>query len=313
MAAAVLELRERAARDPLTGLGHHATFHDTLPASAGRRRQGRAAAVLIADVDGFKDINDTRGHAAGDDVLRAMAGRCCAPPRRPAAARSASAATSSRSCSSATARPHAERDRLAAALAGARPARLDAVGRPRAGRATARPTRRSWPAPTRRSTRSSAAAATASCWRTASSLARRARTPRGSTVTRSSPPARISPSTLISAPSGSADLDDVTAARARRRAAARSSAARMPQARRARPAREPAGSDDDVEHAVVRLGLGDARAAAERAADRDDRLPARRPRTPPRRRRATVTASGRSRRGGAQRRRRRRRAGRAAA
>ena len=31
MAAAVLELRERAARDPLTGLGHHATFHDSLP------------------------------------------------------------------------------------------------------------------------------------------------------------------------------------------------------------------------------------------------------------------------------------------
>ena len=31
MAAAVLELRDRAARDPLTGLGHHATFYDALP------------------------------------------------------------------------------------------------------------------------------------------------------------------------------------------------------------------------------------------------------------------------------------------
>ena len=43
MAAAVLELRERAARDPLTGLGHHATFHAALPA-ARRRRAGRGAA-----------------------------------------------------------------------------------------------------------------------------------------------------------------------------------------------------------------------------------------------------------------------------
>jgi diguanylate cyclase (GGDEF)-like protein len=78
MAAAVLELRDRAARDPLTGLGHHATFYDALP---GLRRSAGRCALLIADVDGFKDINDTRGHAAGDDVLRAMAGllRAAAP------------------------------------------------------------------------------------------------------------------------------------------------------------------------------------------------------------------------------------------
>jgi diguanylate cyclase (GGDEF)-like protein len=73
MAAAVLALRERAARDPLTGLGHHATFHDTLPAVRRATLPGRSTAVLIADVDGFKNINDTRGHAAGDDVLRTMA------------------------------------------------------------------------------------------------------------------------------------------------------------------------------------------------------------------------------------------------
>ncbi len=78
MAAAVLELRERAARDPLTGLGHHATFYDALPELRGA---GRRCAVLLADVDGFKRINDTRGHAAGDEVLRAMAGllRAAAP------------------------------------------------------------------------------------------------------------------------------------------------------------------------------------------------------------------------------------------
>jgi diguanylate cyclase (GGDEF)-like protein len=62
---AVGELRERAARDPLTGLGHHGTFHEAL--SAARRRSD--VAVLMIDVDGFKAINDNRGHQAGDRVL----------------------------------------------------------------------------------------------------------------------------------------------------------------------------------------------------------------------------------------------------
>ena len=70
MAAAVLELRERAARDPLTGLGHHAAFYEALPVV---RESERRCALLIADLDGFKSLNDTRGHAAGDDALRAMA------------------------------------------------------------------------------------------------------------------------------------------------------------------------------------------------------------------------------------------------
>ena len=71
-AAAVRELRRRASTDPLTGLGHHATFHSELPARRGLPRRGRLA-VLVADIDGFKAINDTRGHASGDQVLRAMA------------------------------------------------------------------------------------------------------------------------------------------------------------------------------------------------------------------------------------------------
>jgi len=81
MAAAVLELRERAARDRLTGLGHHATFYSEVPAVRAALAEDRRCVVLISDVDGFKEINDTRGHAAGDDVLRAVAGllRAVAP------------------------------------------------------------------------------------------------------------------------------------------------------------------------------------------------------------------------------------------
>ena len=74
MVAAVVELRDRAARDPLTGLGHHATFHAALPAVRADLPAGRACALVIADIDGFKGINDSRGHVVGDDVLRATAG-----------------------------------------------------------------------------------------------------------------------------------------------------------------------------------------------------------------------------------------------
>lgn len=72
--AAVSELRERASRDPLTGLGHHGTFHLSLPRRReAAARRGRRLTLMIADVDGFKDLNDRRGHAAGDEVLRAVA------------------------------------------------------------------------------------------------------------------------------------------------------------------------------------------------------------------------------------------------
>jgi diguanylate cyclase (GGDEF)-like protein len=66
-ADAIAELRERAASDPLTGLGHHATFHEALAAA---RASDTKVAVLLVDVDGFKEINDSKGHQAGDRVLR---------------------------------------------------------------------------------------------------------------------------------------------------------------------------------------------------------------------------------------------------
>lgn len=68
-AATATALRHRAETDPLTGLGHHATFHAAL---AGAHRRPLTA-VLLADLDGFKALNDSRGHAHGDAVLRAAA------------------------------------------------------------------------------------------------------------------------------------------------------------------------------------------------------------------------------------------------
>ena len=78
-AGALDELRARAATDALTGLGHHGTFHESL-ARARERRE--AIAVLLVDVDGFKEINDTRGHQAGDRVLRETAAALSAGLRR---------------------------------------------------------------------------------------------------------------------------------------------------------------------------------------------------------------------------------------
>ena len=67
----VRALRDRADADALTGLGHHASFHATLP-PARRSGPGARLAVLYVDVDHFKAVNDTRGHAAGDRLLVAL-------------------------------------------------------------------------------------------------------------------------------------------------------------------------------------------------------------------------------------------------
>jgi diguanylate cyclase (GGDEF)-like protein len=72
--AAVVELRDRASRDPLTGLGHHASFHARLPRTRrSAARAGRRVAVVLADVDGVGEVNDRKGHGAGDEILRRMA------------------------------------------------------------------------------------------------------------------------------------------------------------------------------------------------------------------------------------------------
>jgi diguanylate cyclase (GGDEF)-like protein/PAS domain S-box-containing protein len=58
--------------DSLTGLANRTLFHERIDAAL---REHAAPALIIADIDGFKDINDTLGQAAGDDVLCVLAAR----------------------------------------------------------------------------------------------------------------------------------------------------------------------------------------------------------------------------------------------
>jgi diguanylate cyclase (GGDEF)-like protein len=67
-------LREQAATDELTGLANLRGWNRGLATGLARaRRTGEPVAVALLDLDRFKAINDTRGHAAGDALLRAVA------------------------------------------------------------------------------------------------------------------------------------------------------------------------------------------------------------------------------------------------
>lgn len=80
-----VQLRERAAQsrierlahfDMLTGLPNRALLADRLAQESARAKRGaRPFAVLMFDLDGFKKVNDTWGHAAGDYVLKQVAAR----------------------------------------------------------------------------------------------------------------------------------------------------------------------------------------------------------------------------------------------
>ena len=69
-------LERMARRDPITGLHNRVSIEERLAHAAARaRRIGRTMAVVLIDLDGFKSVNDTLGHDAGDHLLLVVAQR----------------------------------------------------------------------------------------------------------------------------------------------------------------------------------------------------------------------------------------------
>ncbi len=81
-AAAEAKARELAFQDPLTGLPNRRQFDDALGAAIGSPPAANAAhALLLLDLNGFKQINDLYGHNAGDETLEVVAQRLLAGAR----------------------------------------------------------------------------------------------------------------------------------------------------------------------------------------------------------------------------------------
>jgi diguanylate cyclase (GGDEF)-like protein len=76
LVAAREALRRQATRDALTGLWNRPAILDILIREMDRaNREGKTLALVLADIDHFKQINDNYGHLAGDDILREAARR----------------------------------------------------------------------------------------------------------------------------------------------------------------------------------------------------------------------------------------------
>jgi diguanylate cyclase (GGDEF)-like protein len=77
-AAFAAEETRLAYSDPLTGLGNRALLAAEVAGAQRRLRGGGRLSLLLLDLDGFKAVNDSLGHAAGDRLLVQLAERLCA-------------------------------------------------------------------------------------------------------------------------------------------------------------------------------------------------------------------------------------------
>jgi diguanylate cyclase (GGDEF)-like protein/PAS domain S-box-containing protein len=68
------ELQVLARRDPLTGVANRRAFVEDFEERFGvAKREGQSLACIMVDIDHFKNVNDSHGHAMGDSVIRAVA------------------------------------------------------------------------------------------------------------------------------------------------------------------------------------------------------------------------------------------------
>jgi diguanylate cyclase (GGDEF)-like protein len=78
LAFEISERARQAATDSLTGLANRSNFVERVGQVLAERRHGQLVAVMLMDLDHFKDVNDTLGHNAGDEVLCQSAARVVA-------------------------------------------------------------------------------------------------------------------------------------------------------------------------------------------------------------------------------------------